>query len=148
MIKQIFLLCLWCLMFPLLVHASPSETAEYRDSVSSRKPYKQTVYWKRHRVEKTCGIVAVSLGSTVFLGGGFCYVLSGMAYDDRSMKAFKWITIGGAVCAVASIPLFVLAHKDAKRAKAVVRVNPSIVTCRPVSGYMDHNLALRLSVSF
>ena len=142
------LLLLFCLMIPLLAHASSYPAVESLNSRSRVKPYKQTIYWKHHRVEKVFAITTVSLGGVAFFGGEFFYAVSAMAYDNRSMNAFGWITIGGAVCAAGSIPLFVLAHKSAKKAKASVRVSPSLVTCQPISGKTTNNLALSVSVNF
>jgi hypothetical protein len=142
------LLLLFCLLIPLLAHASSYPAVESLNSRSRVKPYKQTIYWKHHRVEKAFAISTLSLGGTAVLGGGFFCIVSGMADDNRSMNAFGWITIGGAVCAAGSIPLFVLAHKSAKKAKASVEVSPSLVTCQPISGKTTNNLALSVSVNF
>lgn len=142
------LLLLFCLMMPLLAHASSYPAVEGLNSRSRVKPYKQTIYWKHHRVEKAFAISTLSLGGLAYFGGAFFYAVSAMSGDNRSMNAFRYITIGGAVCAAGSIPLFVLAHKSAKKAKASVRVSPSVITCQPLSGPATNNLALSVNVNF
>lgn len=142
------LLLLFCLMMPLLAHASSYPAVEGLNSRSRVKPYKQTIYWKHHRVEKAFAISTLSLGGLAYFGGAFFYAVSAMSGDNRSMNAFRYITIGGAVCAAGSIPLFVLAHKSAKKAKASVRVSPGVITCQPLSGPATNNLALSVNVNF
>lgn len=141
------LLFLLCSMLPLLGNAETYRAAENPDSDVQTKPFKQTIFWKRHRVEKTCAIVAVSVGGTAYLGGAFFCVVSGLADDHKSMNVFQWISIGGAICSASSVPLFILAHRNAKKARASVKISPSIVTCQPISGSNTSNLTLTLSVN-
>lgn len=113
--------------------------------------YKQTKYWRRHRRYKTAAYCV--------LGVGACATLMGIAVICSDWKG-EWeeaqavygaaFTGGGVVIAAASIPLFVAAHRNKKKAKNAVALsfNCSSTTAPVADGARRRNPMLGVCLNF
>lgn len=97
----------------------------YKDvaKINSQKGYEHTIYWKRYKKLKTCAFTT--------LGVGLCGTIVGLigevgnnAYTNINWKddgkAWDVVLVIGIGLTVSSIPLFVISHKNKKKAKESV----------------------------
>ena len=100
------------------------------------KDYKKTTYWKKHKRYKIGGCCVLGVGSlAALLGTGL--LCSETTSDYESIKVVYGVTftVGGALIAAASIPLFVAAHKNKKKAKEAVSLSLKCSTASAPSRY-------------
>lgn len=77
--------------------------------------YKNTVYWKKHKVLKGCAWTALGIG----VGGtvvGFIEKFGSTMNGNNEDALWDGIFISGVCLTVSSIPLFIYSHKNKKKA--------------------------------
>ncbi len=102
-----------------------SSLSMYKDvtKINSQKGYEKTIYWKRHKKLKTYAFTTLGLGlcGTIigFIGdvGNNAYTNSNWKNDGKAWDVVLGVSIG---LTVSSIPLFVISHKNKKKAKESV----------------------------
>lgn len=103
--------------------STPFSIYKEREQMNLQKGYEQTVYWKRHKRLKKYAFSTLGLGicGTIvgWIGevGNNAYTNSNWKNDGKAWDVVLGIGMG---LTVSSIPLFVLSHKNKKRAKEVV----------------------------
>jgi hypothetical protein len=111
-----------------------AQPATLVDSASAVKPvvtqslpatintdYKNTRYWQRHKVQKLAGGLSLGVGLASLAVCGLVYAIGNSQSDGISLGTMGAVWIGGSsAVSLASIPLFFSAHKNKKKAKALV----------------------------
>lgn len=107
------------------VRGSSSSLPMYKEleKINPQKGYEQTIYWKKYKKLKKyafttlglglCGSIVGWIGSV----GNNAYTNSNWKDDGRAWDAVLVIGIG---LTISSIPLFVISHKNKKKAKESV----------------------------
>lgn len=90
-------------------------------SSSEKQYYKDTKYWKRHNKYKTLGWTFLGVGVAALAASYIVYTSDGdnVSEDESYMQALgsvALVSVGGALT-IASIPMFVLSHKNKCKAK-------------------------------
>lgn len=98
----------------------------------ARHAYKQTAYWKRYMVLKTCGWTGLSLGvAGTFVGvvGSLAAANSDVNYNARRKHTWTAVAGGGLVLTAVSVPVLTLAYAFRHKAKRSVAltVRPSAI---------------------
>lgn len=122
--------------------------------------YKQTAYWKKHKIFKGCGFGTLGLGLCgTFVGVcgalGSAYnenyqSISNSTRNDKEEKAFDIIAYVGVGLIASSIPLFILSNEYKIKAKENVRLllNSSTIYMPSINGRMKPQPALSVCISF
>jgi hypothetical protein len=78
----------------------------------------QPDYWARHRTYKTAGWIALGTGVPLTLAG---FVVAIASVENPNVKASTagWMVAAGGFSTLASIPLFILAGKYKRKARAM-----------------------------
>lgn len=93
------------------------------EKINTHKGYEQTIYWKKYKKLKIYAFTTVGLGlcgtivGLIGAVGNNAYTNSNWKDDGRAWDAVLGISIG---LTISSIPLFVISHKNKKKAKESV----------------------------
>ena len=79
------------------------------------EPYKQSPYWKKHKMQKIAGGVSLGVG-ILAVGYGLLYVAFDSAEGGGNDWIGKGILVSGGCLMLVSIPLFISAHKNKGKA--------------------------------
>jgi len=113
--------------------------------------YKHTTYWKKHKRYKVGAYCVLGVGAcATLLGVGILSADATPDWNEAKAPVGAIITAGGAAIAAASIPLFVAAHKNKKKAKNAVSLslNCSGVSAPSTNGTKRSNLLLGACLNF
>lgn len=135
-----------CLSTPLPIYKE-------MEKVNPQKEYKQTVYWKRHKKLKTYAFSTLGLGICgTFIGwigaiGNNAYTNSDWKEDKKVWEAVFGIGLG---LTISSIPLFVISHKNKKKAKETVELslNSSNIDLVLPNGMKQTQYAVGVCINF
>lgn len=103
--------------------SSPLPIYKEVEKINTQKGYEQTIYWKKHKKLKKYAFSTLGLGicGTIvgWIGevGNTAYTNSNWKNDGKAWDVVLGIGIG---LTVSSIPLFVISHKNKKKAKESV----------------------------
>ena len=134
--KHLFIILFVMMLFPVYTYgqkcppvdidetaATYEFTMPYGRMVKKEEPtYKQTVYWRKHKRLKRCAFSALGLGICgTFIGCvGVLYSNSYTTSNWNDGKAWDVVLGTGIGLTVSSIPLFIISHKNKKKAKEAV----------------------------
>ena len=113
--------------------------------------YKNTTYWKNHQWQKGLAIGCVSVGGCGMIAGAYIKAIGGMAgKTDRTVSTGTTIFYTGIGLVAASIPLFVISHSNAKKAKEAVSfsLQPSSIRIVGPNGAMKSRPTVGLCMRF
>lgn len=110
------------------IQANMAISSATNNRIDSRENYKNTVYWKKHKVLKGCAWTALGIGvcGTVV---GFIGEFGSDINGNSEEALWDGIFIGSLCLTASSIPLFIYSHKNKKKAiRAYVLVDNIRVT--------------------
>lgn len=113
-----------------------------RDTVKVNKSY--SYYMQKRNTNNTIGWVCVGSGLTLAALGLLVDV--GSAYNHGSGKKGDGIAVAGEIVALASIPFFIIAHHNKK--KASLYVSKGAVTINKCPLYKTNFTSLSLAIHF
>lgn len=126
---------------------------EVKDGTSLQNGYEQTIYWKKYKRLKiyafstlgvgVCGIIIGWIGEA----GNNAYTNSNWKDDGKAWDAVLGIGLG---LTVSSIPLFIISHKNKKKAKSSMEfsLNRSMIRERAANGTVIAQPALGFCLNF
>ncbi len=115
--------------------------------------YKQTAYWKKHKRLKVYAFSALGLG----IGGtlvGWVGSVGNNAYTNSNWredgKVWNYVFAAGLCLTVSSIPLFIISHKNKKKAKNSIEfsLNSSTIHVTLPNGMGQTQPALGVCINF
>ncbi len=115
------------------------------------KEYKQTPYWKKYRYYKTAAWCVLGVGAFgTLIGTGILYSETTPDWEEVKGSLGVVFTVGGVLVGASSIPLFVAAHKNKKKAKNVVSLslNCSRASTPLANGTKHTNMLLGACLNF
>ncbi len=102
--------------------------------------YKNSVYWKRHKVLRSCAWSAFGVGLGCTAAG---YVGSVASFLTGSQAGVFPVLFTGGVCLTASsVPLFIFSYKTKKKAKQACLTTGSIQGYSPATNQQQPALSL------
>lgn len=137
---------------PIVTIKNKSAKKKHDADVINDKSYKQTKYWKRHNVYKTCAWSAMGLGIASF-GAGTIVCMASLAddHDNNSGEIGGTLVLSGIGLSAASIPMFILAYRNKYKAKESVldvSLNATGIPTVSALGQTQIQPALGISVNF
>ena len=119
------------------------------EKIDMQKRYKQTVYWKKHKRFKRYAFSALGVGICSTYVGWVWMVGNAYTNNDGS-KACVAIWGTGIGLTLSSIPLFVISHKNKRKAKKSVdfSLNSSPIQLELPNGRKQTQYAVGACINF
>ncbi|WP_291530250.1 hypothetical protein [Bacteroides sp. UBA939] len=126
---------------------------EMGDKMKLQESYKQSVYWKKYKRLKGCAFGALGLGvGGMFVGWVGVAKTPYIDIDQRKDAGKVWAIVfcSGLCLTVSSIPLFIISHKNKKKAKNSIgfSLNSSTIHVTLPNGMGQTQPALGVCINF
>lgn len=125
-----------CMVFFLWLPMSNAQTTEGSESYE--------IFIQKKRTNNTWGWVMLGAGSAMVLTGAMINLEDGILDDDATNNSKGlWLSYLGGATTLASIPLFIAAGKNRKRAELALKQN---MVSAPFTPFKSHQVSLALKI--